>query len=225
MSGSWGFGALAMDSTRVSAHTQYRALSDSSVERYLANEDYVYHKPNKAEELTPWRRFLQWVGKILKKIFGGAPSPDNIANLFYILGAGILLWAIIKLAGVDFNVIFTKKRAAVPLPFEVTEEHIHTLDFEKEITQARDQKQWRLLIRLQYLWALKKLADHDFIKVARGKTNHDYLYEVGDKNFRESLNSLIHIFEYTWYGNFEVSAAVLHEAERQFETFTRDLEG
>ncbi|HCM77624.1 MAG TPA: DUF4129 domain-containing protein, partial [Cytophagales bacterium] len=63
-------------------------------------------------------------------------------------------------------------------------------------------KKYRNGIRLIFLYALKMLADKQYIQWQAGKTNHDYSDELGAGELKTNYNQLSRYFEYAWYGNF-----------------------
>ncbi len=134
-----------------------------------------------------------------------------------------MLWVIVKLVGVDMTGVFKKSKKVSVQSYQINEEDLHSIDFDKEMEAARNGGQLRLLIRLQYLYVLKGLSDKGIVEVKGGKTNHDYLYEIGDNALRASVGSLSRIFEYTWYGHFEVHPEVQREADQLFGNLKNQL--
>ncbi len=201
---------------------QYRELNSQKINRLLENDDFVYQKDS-YETYGPWQRFQQKLQDILHRIFGQAPSGNTIENVFYILAALLLIWAILKILGIEMNSVFRKTPAAKKIDYQVNEENIHEIHFQKEIEKARTAGQNRLVVRLQYLWALKKLSDQNQIKVERGKTNQDYRYEVRSEGLKEPFSRLSRIFEYTWYGHFEADENVLQSSENELHKLNQHL--
>ena len=50
-----------------------------------------------------------------------------------------------------------------PLEYEVTEDTIYGVDFEREIARAMERKDYREAMRFTYLQTLKMLSDHQLI--------------------------------------------------------------
>ncbi len=205
------------------SNLEYRLPREEKQEKYLSDDDFSYERPGAPATFEPWEKFKRWLGNLLRGIFGAAPSGQTLLRIFYILASLIIIWAVVKLVMADMNLGFQKSRKVNSPDYRVNEENIHTIDFERELVAAREQSQWRLLIRLQYLYLLRQLSQNGLISIREGKTNHDYMYEIQDTELRGHLSSFSRIFEYTWYGHFEVSEEVLGEADRQFNHLQSSL--
>ncbi|MEJ2006219.1 MAG: DUF4129 domain-containing protein, partial [Cyclobacteriaceae bacterium] len=140
----------------------------------------------------------------------------NIVNIIiYTICILAAAFAIYKLIGMKSgNLIASEKDRG--LPYDINEENIHEMDFEKLIQEAKDERQYRRAIRLTYLYALKKLSDAQKITWESGKTNHEYLAELGDESLKKGFSTLSYYFDYAWYGEFEVNESHL---DRVSETF------
>lgn len=193
----------------------YRPFDEEQLERLRSDDDFDY-EIRKYSRFPLWQAFLKKLEDIMKGIFGVAPSGRTIEITFYILMGLVLLWAIIRLAGIEKNLGLKKGPVKdEELPHNIREENIHEIDFAREMEEARQAQRWRLLIRLQYLYALKLLSNAGLVEVKAGKTNHDYLYEISRAEAREVFARLSHIFEYTWYGHFEADEKVRQTANDQ----------
>lgn len=200
----------------------YRPLNKEKVEKYRDNPDYSYKKQS-SHSVPFLEKLVHGLQRLINKIFGLTPKASTIENVFIVLAVLILVWAVIKISGADLMIMFKKSPPQPGLDYEVNEEHLDEMDFDKLINTALDQKQWRLVIRLQYLYALKKLADTGFISVRKGKTNYDYLSEIKEQNLQEPFRHLSRIFEYTWYGHFEVTQPLLAKAEKEMNNLSKKL--
>ncbi len=199
---------------------QYREPGPETLEQFWQDDDYSYQR-QELQRPAFWTRVMSKFQDVLNWLFGAAPSGRTIQIIFYLLCVAILIWAVVRLVGVPFNSMFSREGQNKSLEFYVREEHIHEMDFPKAIAEAQKNMQWRLLIRLQYLFALKLLADKGRIEVKSGKTNHEYLYEIKEGEVRQPFERLSRIFEYTWYGHFEVNPAVLQSAGNELENLQR----
>lgn len=218
-----GLSALGLASAQSSGEGKesYRSFSSEKLEQYRTDSDYAYERPSSAAP-DWWDRFRTWLGNLLQSVFGVLPSGRTIFYILYTVSVLIILWVVIRLTGMDLNTIIRRENKGPAVPHHISEENIHELDFEKEMEKARAEGKWRVLIRLQYLFALKRLADRGVLKVSPGKTNHDYIYEItGD--LRDPFARLSRIFEYTWYGHFEASAEVVERSGRELSELQKKL--
>ena len=168
-----------------------------------------------------WARLMAWLWRWLAPIFntkGGRVAWDVI---FYGLMGGTLIFAVLKLLQVDLTKVFGRAPRSLPLEYEAGQENIHELNFAEALTQAEAAGNLRLAVRLGYLQLLKQLTDRDFIAWQPDKTNQTYLHELAASRptARPAFAELTRQFEYTWYGEMPVSAALyrqVREAQRQF---------
>ncbi|MGB0176252.1 MAG: DUF4129 domain-containing protein, partial [Owenweeksia sp.] len=200
----------------------YRKFPEKELQELRNTSDYQYHRPHYQGE-SLWERFLKMLQEWFRELFGSGPTVRQIEITFYILALVVIVWVIIKLLGIEFHGVFRKAPAKTGIIYQVNEESLDQIDFKEQIAKALADKQWQLVIRLQYLFALKKLADKGLIKVVSGKTNHDYLYELTQESVSVPFSRLSTLFEYTWYGRFEVTENILQEAQGQFRSLEERL--
>ncbi|MDZ7848231.1 MAG: DUF4129 domain-containing protein [Owenweeksia sp.] len=200
----------------------YRPFPQEQLEELRSDEDFQYEKKS-YETLPLWTRFENWLSELLRNIFGAAPSGNTIRVIFYVLATLLLAWAIVKLVGIDFNTVVKGPKKMPGMPYQVGEENLGQIDLSREIEAARTQGKWRLLIRLQYLYALAEMAEDGVLQITKGKTNHDYLYEISSPALRDSFARLSRIFEYTWYGQFEAGQGVRLRAEQALRQLQKHL--
>lgn len=95
------------------------------------------------------------------------------------------------------------------------------IDFRKSIQQALEKENYRLSVRFYYLWIIQQLSDNGSITFSKDKTNQAYIREL-TKNTRISpeittnFKTCTRIYEYVWFGNFEVDKTRFEEIEPQF---------
>jgi hypothetical protein len=168
-----------------------------------------------------WARLMAWLWRWLAPVFntkGGRMAWDII---FYGLMGGTLIFAVLKLLQVDLTKVFGRAPRALPLAYETSQENIHELNFAEALAQAEAAGNRRLAVRLGYLQLLKQLTDRDFIAWQPDKTNQTYLHELATSRpaARPAFAELTRQFEYAWYGELPVSAALyqrVREAQHQF---------
>ena len=120
----------------------------------------------------------------------------------YIVGIVLLTVLIMMLLKVNAFKVFYSGQGANTFTYSALDENIHEMDFEKLIQEATGKNDYRLGVRLVFLYALKMLSDKNLIHWDQGKTNHDYLDELSATEIKTGFNELNSYFEYAWYGNF-----------------------
>jgi hypothetical protein len=98
-----------------------------------------------------------------------------------------------------------------------------TKDYNKLITQAVANKDYRLAVRYHYLQTLQKLAAKGTIQFTADKTNYQYIREIFGKPYKDEFVSLTLYYEYAWYGRFEMNEVMFTTIENNFKQFNIQL--
>jgi hypothetical protein len=170
---------------------------------------------------TIWDRLLSWLWQRLSSLLDTRGGHLAWNTLWYGLMGAILVFAVLKLLQVDLTKVFGRAPRSLPLAYEAGQENIHELNFAEALAQAEAAGNLRLAVRLGYLQLLKQLTDRDFIAWQPDKTNQTYLHELAASRptARPAFAELTRQFEYAWYGELPVPAALyqqVREAQRQF---------
>ncbi len=190
---------------------ELRQFDGNKLADYHSDDDYNYDAYRDVQE-GAFQRFLNRVWRWFRELFSSGPTGRIMEIALYVIAFGVLVFLIVKLTGMEATAFFRKARTG-DQDFEISEESLDQINFEEEIAKAKSEKQWRIAIRLIYLYSLKTLADRQMIFIKKGKTNHEYLYELEDKEWKEDFSSLCFIFDYTWYGHFEGNEELVKRAE------------
>lgn len=101
------------------------------------------------------------------------------------------------------------------------EEDIENVNIDKLIKQAIANKDYRLAVRYYYLNTLKFLAQKELIKYHPEKTNADYYNELNNGDRKEDFSYLSYIYNYIWYGEFEIDENKFLVAQKSFNDFKK----
>ena len=198
-----------------------RQPSKDQLESYRQNPEYQYY-----EELEPpaegflsrlWRYLIHW----LDTFFGDPDYGVTRKGLGYVFVAGMAIFVVLKLMGVNFDGIFTQKSTSF-VPYDILSENIHGIPFNEAIEQAIRAGNFRLAVRLHYLRLLKELSDANLINWQLNKTNRTYTYEL-PAEFQPSFEAITAQFEYVWYGDFAINQAFFNRVRHQFESFQSEI--
>jgi hypothetical protein len=216
------YDSLRKDSSKVNL----RSFNAVALDKYRNDQDFNYR--TEKQELSLWDRFWRWFWEIIDWLFGGkqvssGPGLPFMKYIIWALALGLLIFAIIKLAGINLSNIFNRESKEIQLPYSESLENIHQITFEDEIEKALTQRNYRLAIRLLYLSTLKQLSDAQLIHWQLEKTNSAYLNELKDSAQRQSFNVLTRQFEYVWYGDFPVDGQSFQNINTLFHDFKKML--
>lgn len=215
-------GSYTYDQQRVSDQEYHlRNFNNLRLEEARANPDYDYSIV-RASGTTLWQRIKNWFANFFSKLFSNGNTGMILQIIIYALIIGTAIFSILKFMGTNpANLLSRSKNQN--FPYTVAEENIHEMDFEKEIGLAIDIHNYRLATRLIYLQALKLLSDLELIHWKPGKTNAEYFYELNAGILRSRFSSLGHIFEYAWYGGFEIEKSIMERARENLMEIKNQL--
>jgi len=221
-----GYGnALSADTTyhaRIdTVAVDHRKFDEQTLNEFKADPDYRYGRPQ--EGMTPWARFLIWLGMILQQFFYYTTQTLLGKILLYAFFIGIILWVVLKLLNIEVKDIFYRTSASSKIKLNISEENIHELDFDKLISEAVKKEAYRDAVRLVFLFALKKLSDANQIQWQPGKTNDEYIAELKQHPSLPRLRELRYYFDYAWYGHFEIDNQTFEGVNKTFQEFTRKV--
>ena len=192
-----------------------RQFDEEQFDRFRSDSAYDY-SIKRGEGTTIWQRIKSWIGWFLNLLFNSPGSGTTIKAIFYILIVGAIIFSLLKLLNANPSTIFNSSNNQ-SIPYTVAEENIHEINFDEEIDKAVNNQDYRLATRLFYLRSLKYLTDSGQIHWETGKTNSDYYYELNPGALRTSFSSLGHMFEYAWYGGFEVDRPILSRVRQLYD--------
>lgn len=183
-----------------------RTISSQKLEDYKSQSEYNFDdNPEYESNLLSrlWMAFKNWLKSIL-----GEDNYNKAGNsIYYILmaiAAAALLYYLFRVHG--YNRGFSREERSQTITTELVDETSSLQTIDDLILQAETNQEYRVAIRLLYLKTLKLLDNATKIKWRQGKTNHDYLVELKDITDKEIFDDLIYIYEYSWYGQFDIES-------------------
>lgn len=208
---------IFVDSDTIEAKTFQK-----NFKKKYTDSDFVYEQ--KKAEKNWWDHFKEWLADIFNKIFtfkNPQASLNFVALLLKVLAILIVVFVIYlivrALIGKEGQWIFSKEAKQKVIHYTDAEKNIHLLDFEKLIKESIESGEKRIAIRYYYLWLLKIMAKNHYIEWDIEKTNTDYLYEIKNPVHKEEFTYLSYLYNYIWYGEFEIDEASFIKAENQFK--------
>jgi hypothetical protein len=163
-----------------------------------------------------------WINWLREHFFSHIFSKE--AQLFwrifpYIIMAGAIVIVILALRRGDFLGLFSRKRGRTGEVLYDPDEDIHEIDFDSMIKKFVDNNDCRMALRYRFLKTLKNLSIKGIIVWQKDKTNRDYVKEMTLEIARSSFNELVNIFEYVWYGSFNIDRNFLEQMNERFSSF------
>ena len=178
-----------------------------------------------------WTDFKTWIGNLFQRffewIFGAEKTADALAVFLrivpYILLA-LLVYILIRFfmnANASASENGTQQKAYVGLS---EEEHIiKNEDIQVLIQKALDAKNYRLALRYSYLYMLQLMSEQEVIDWQLQKTNHDYENEIQKPDLKKAFSKITRLYDYVWYGDFDIDESQYRQAEIIFSTVQKTL--
>lgn len=195
-----------------------RKVDQEKIDDLKADPDLDYTVTPSVESV--WSRILWWLASLFLRMLGDADEGGWLEYVIWAICIAILIYVIMRLLKIDaLNVFYSGQGKSIT--YTAIDENIHEMDFDKLISNAVASNDYRLAIRLQFLQALKILSDKHLIHWQPGKTNHDYMLELGKSDLRTGFTELNEYFEYAWYGNFPIPPELFGKVQGIFNTWRR----
>ena len=166
-----------------------------------------------------FERLLEWLAE---KLFRNAGYDNILTTRKLIVGTicvvaiALLIWL---LSRSEFVSLIKPKPKSTSFNFTDLVEDLDKINFEHQINSAIADENYRLATRWNYLKILFLLDKNKLILFASHKTNIDYKYELKDKKLQTDFTRLSYIYDYVWYGKFEITALDYHEQVSDFINF------
>lgn len=192
------------------------------------DKSFIYEEKSPAKSL--WNRFEEWFADWLKRSFDVQDSKtamtilDYTINIVALILILIVIYLIVKaILNKEGSWIFGSKSDAKFIRYDEIEKNLLLVDFEKLIKDSIKSGEQRLSIRYYYLFLLKKMSEKQLIEWDVEKTNSDYLYEIKSAELKANFEYLSYLYNYIWYGEFDLSAAEFEKAKKAFDTTIQSI--
>lgn len=195
-----------------------------SPERLLAiSLDESYHYQEAEAELGLWQRIVMW----LKDKIGDWITSEYV-SLFLKITAGIAFALVLflflnQLSKGELKSALMRRKDRTILNFgsSIVLEPDSKLD--ELIAQALEKKNYGLAVRYLYQKSISLLKEAELIHWKADKTNHDFLYELGNHPSASYFDRLTYFYEYVDYGDFAIDEVRFSAIEKVFENFKNTL--
>jgi len=204
--------ALINDSSKVTV----RNFDQEKIKTYSRQAEFKYDSDVPTDDW--WNKFWRWFWRLFKGAAKHGPSSAFIRYIIIVVLAVLIVYVLVKTAGVDLRILLGKPKRT-QIGFTESQDNIHEIDFNEQIQQAINNGNYRLAVRLCYLSALKKLSDQSLITWQPEKTNHAYIKEIEDHGIKNQFQLLTRQFEYIWYGDFHIDKDSFVSIKSNFDQF------
>lgn len=208
-----------------------KSFSEQKIQEYKQQEEFNYveevREPTVIEKVWDWikrkvKSFLSYLFDDIKPVVG--VLREILEVLPYIIVTIVLLLIIKMFLKISIRNVVDGKNNTSILNITNDEELIREKDLPKLIEQAILQKNYPLVVRYYYLLVLKEMSSKKMIIWQQEKTNEDYVKEL-QKNItvKPDFERLTNLYDFVWYGNFEIEEHDFYSAENDFKTLLNKI--
>jgi hypothetical protein len=194
---------------------QLRTVPDSIIKKLQGEDAFWYASHDFRKKSTPPKQsFLE---RLLNQ------SWFTTLIWFLIIGGfiSVVVWYLISS---NVSIFSRSPREIKQGDIEDSSENIFEINFEKEISKAISESQYRIAVRLMFLNILKNLSQKNIIAYKQGRTNFDYLMQIQSTGYYKDFFRLTRDYEYTWYGKFDISFETFSIIRNNFESFRNRIQ-
>lgn len=196
---------------------------DVVVSRYQTKEfEYI---ESISDKLSFFDKLLDRIGEFLSDLF---PQPkgnfnEGVFNFLAVIGAVVLIFLIYKF-------FMSRKKLYVHHDTEVeseeeqitfVERNLLQVDVQTYLSEALLQKNYTLAIRYQQLLNIQLLGRKGIVQWNQSKTNIELMEGVHDEALREDFLACAVVFDYAWFGHFEITEEAYQKYASRFIQFQR----
>lgn len=194
-------------------------FSDEKLEEYRQDSDFSYYSKN-TEGSRIRNKIMEYISRILRAIF----SKKGIAPILrYLVLAILLVFIVIKLSGGQFQWFWGSDGKRQQGKVLIPEQDIHELDLLQLADESQQNGDLRSSVRYHYLHLLKVMDSLALIDWHKDKTNRDYLRELRSDELRNQFKRQTRVFDYVWYGQFDLTSEQFQAVQNEFRTMLTSL--
>lgn len=210
------------------APIQLREPESDVQKKVFSDDDWKYVEEKSSDQQDSF--FDRLLDKLLRSFFddvsddlssGGDSRRMNGWTIFVLLiGVALIVFFVLKATGTGGNLIFKRKtKTKEDVDASVEDVDIHAINYDSQIQSALQAGDFRLAVRLWFLRSLKEMTDRDLINWKIDKTNSDYYYELSGSGLQQQFGRVSLIYDYIWYGDFEVDEMGYRKVEDDLRNF------
>ncbi|GAO29210.1 hypothetical protein JCM15548_11376 [Geofilum rubicundum JCM 15548] len=198
---------------------EYREPAYERIEAFKNNPDYVYDKDGERPG---------WFSRILSLLIGKLFQQVESSHWFRYVLLGCLILAftffVLRLLNVPIVSFITFARSGNGDElFEAAQADLSSdTALENLLALYRKNGAYREAVRILYLIYLKKLDRKGEIRLREFKTNREYAREIRDVLLRDQFSSLVKVYDYVWFGQFNPGEEQYKKIEGAFLNQTPD---
>lgn len=214
------FDARAAFATAADNQFSEREFSERKLEEYRAEKEFQYdvvaHR-----QITIWDKIRYYLNEALRYMFGKKGAAPVIRYVFL---AAVIVFVVLQLTGAKLQWFLGKNNKAPEGIVSIPDEDISNIDLQELANKSLADGNLRFCIRYHYLHLLKVLDERSYISWHKDKTNREYMLEIQEPEIRRQFRQQTLVFDYVWYGNFEISREQFNKVNSGFQHLVNKLQ-
>ena len=182
------------------------SLKKSKVFEYANDPEYWIKEEKKIKP-----GFWDFVGKVFRN--------EVFKWFIYILFGSLLLWAFYKIIISNNLFLFYSRNKKIKDDSVEEEIHLEEATLDERIAKLIAERNYRPAIRYLYIKVLQQLNEKGWIKYHAQATNYDYIRQMSNNKFATDFRFLTQVYEYVWYGEFNLKDEQFTIAHNRFNHF------
>lgn len=222
----------SLEITKDTSFIEQKSFDKKTLENYRNSGDFNYDEVKKEPNFL--QKIWNWIKKVLIKILTWILGDFNKASgvlaqilriIPYIIALLVMLFLIKMFLRVNTRNIIEGKTNISAVKFNTEEELIKSENLEELIKEAINNKNYRLSVRYYYLYLLQQMTEQNIIVWQQQKTNEDYIKEIKTKALQDDFIRSTRLYDFVWYGNFDISEDQFSRAEKLFNNMKAKING
>jgi hypothetical protein len=217
---SYSDSAVAMDSDsneiakESSDEIVFRSVPDSTVERMKREKAFAY-----ANDPAYWIKQKKVYRKGFWDYVFDFFTSSEVRFIFYTLLVGLAIFVLYRIIVVNELLVFKGSKNSRGLSEEAGTAEADRNTVDAKIQEAIDQKNFQMAVRYLFLKTLYILNDKDWIQFHPEATNNQYLNQMSGHKQNKDFRFLTRVYEYIWYGKFQITEEQFSLVHNSFKTF------
>ena len=191
-----------------------RTVPDTTVERLKKEKGFAY-----ANDPAYWTKEKKVYRKSFWDYVFDFFASDLVKMIFYVIVGVLILFVFYRIIILNDLFIFYSSRKKRLQSEDHGLAEIDPAAIDKKIQEAIDKRDYNSAVRYLYLKTLYTLNDKKWIQFHSEATNTEYLNQMSQHKRSKEFGFLTQIYEYVWYGKFEINEQQFALVHNNFKSF------
>lgn len=192
----------------------FRSVPDTTVARMKKEKEFAY-----ANDPAYWVKQKKVYRKGFWDYVFNFFESNTVRVIFYILLTALIIFVLYRVIVLNDLLIFYASKKKKKILEETEVQELDPLMIDEKIEESIRQKNFNSAVRYLYLKTLYSLNDKKWIQFHAQGTNSEYLNQLGQHKQIKEFRFLTQVYEYVWYGKFEINEQQFSLVYQNFKNF------